>query len=510
MEDNDKPFECSEPGCGQSFTNEDHLAVHMRKHEMHLALNLGGPVHPGSGKSPLSGLTGLNFVDQTPTPTKFLKNCEEIGLFQELKNPFEEAFKKALDAPENATDGASSPFPGPGSNELNTPVPPIPKTIDDIRSSPGKHVNDSTKSDLLNLVRKRKESSLISSSSDKLSLTPSAAKEPKLNKNEKTSTPPQVSTSLSSTKSPILVTAAQSTTTPPPKTTVSSASLNFPPSNEMPTLPLGLLSSTPQIAMQVYLQLPTGQTIPVQIPAAINPQAPVCEFETLPDMDRINPAYKCGLSFNKQSIAFRVRGTGQAKVCLVGRSGEFFRLMFEGDPALSNSLELSCWGKRLPTSQWTSSCEIETLPYASVIYPYHSRCGLSFNKQLLAFRVRGTGQAKVTIIGRSGAHLSLRFLNVSGLSNYMDLSCYKGRLDFVYTASVRGRVFDPYTWNYYWVALSYFENGTVKVKVGQDVMPGCNKILDRYCETHSSLDYVYVGHTGGHTQSAQWTFYGDN
>lgn len=36
--------------------------------------------------------------DQTPTPTKFLKNCEEIGLFQELnKNPFEEAFKKAMD-----------------------------------------------------------------------------------------------------------------------------------------------------------------------------------------------------------------------------------------------------------------------------------------------------------------------------------------------------------------------------------------------------------------------------
>lgn len=37
-------------------------------------------------------------VDQTPTPTKFLKNCEEIGLFSELnKNPFEEAFKKAAD-----------------------------------------------------------------------------------------------------------------------------------------------------------------------------------------------------------------------------------------------------------------------------------------------------------------------------------------------------------------------------------------------------------------------------
>lgn len=36
-------------------------------------------------------------ADQTPTPTKFLRNCEEIGLFHELsKNPFEEAFKKAF------------------------------------------------------------------------------------------------------------------------------------------------------------------------------------------------------------------------------------------------------------------------------------------------------------------------------------------------------------------------------------------------------------------------------
>lgn len=37
-------------------------------------------------------------ADQTPTPTKFLRNCEEMGLFHELsKNPFEEAFKKAAE-----------------------------------------------------------------------------------------------------------------------------------------------------------------------------------------------------------------------------------------------------------------------------------------------------------------------------------------------------------------------------------------------------------------------------
>ncbi|ESO92018.1 hypothetical protein LOTGIDRAFT_69497, partial [Lottia gigantea] len=83
----DKPFGCSEPQCGMRFTNEDHLNVHMKKHEMNLALNL------------VFTQICISIVDQTPTPTKFLKNCEEIGLFQELsKNPFEEAFKKATDS----------------------------------------------------------------------------------------------------------------------------------------------------------------------------------------------------------------------------------------------------------------------------------------------------------------------------------------------------------------------------------------------------------------------------
>lgn len=29
-------------------------------------------------------------VDQTPTPTRFLRNCEEEGLFQDLENPFDQ------------------------------------------------------------------------------------------------------------------------------------------------------------------------------------------------------------------------------------------------------------------------------------------------------------------------------------------------------------------------------------------------------------------------------------
>ncbi|XP_045376893.1 cyclic AMP-dependent transcription factor ATF-2 isoform X2 [Camelus dromedarius] len=78
----DKPFLCTAPGCGQRFTNEDHLAVHKHKHEMTLKF---GPARNDS----------VIVADQTPTPTRFLKNCEEVGLFNELASPFENEFKKA-------------------------------------------------------------------------------------------------------------------------------------------------------------------------------------------------------------------------------------------------------------------------------------------------------------------------------------------------------------------------------------------------------------------------------
>ncbi|XP_076858929.1 cyclic AMP-dependent transcription factor ATF-2 isoform X2 [Brachyhypopomus gauderio] len=80
----DKPFLCTAPGCGQRFTNEDHLAVHKHKHEMTLRF---GPARNDS----------VIVADQTPTPTRFLKNCEEVGLFNELTSPFEHDFKKATE-----------------------------------------------------------------------------------------------------------------------------------------------------------------------------------------------------------------------------------------------------------------------------------------------------------------------------------------------------------------------------------------------------------------------------
>lgn len=35
-------------------------------------------------------------ADQTPTPTRFLRQCEEVGLFQDISlNPFDEQFRRA-------------------------------------------------------------------------------------------------------------------------------------------------------------------------------------------------------------------------------------------------------------------------------------------------------------------------------------------------------------------------------------------------------------------------------
>ncbi|KAL0626280.1 Cyclic AMP-dependent transcription factor ATF-2, partial [Plecturocebus cupreus] len=72
----------SAASASQRFTNEDHLAVHKHKHEMTLKF---GPARNDS----------VIVADQTPTPTRFLKNCEEVGLFNELASPFENEFKKA-------------------------------------------------------------------------------------------------------------------------------------------------------------------------------------------------------------------------------------------------------------------------------------------------------------------------------------------------------------------------------------------------------------------------------
>ncbi|KAM7005724.1 cyclic AMP-dependent transcription factor ATF-7b isoform 8-T8 [Tautogolabrus adspersus] len=95
----DRPFVCTAPGCGQRFTNEDHLSVHKHKHEMTLKF---GPARTDS----------VIIADQTPTPTRFLKNCEEVGLFNELATSFEQEFNKAHDD-EQRTKHPAAPLQTP-------------------------------------------------------------------------------------------------------------------------------------------------------------------------------------------------------------------------------------------------------------------------------------------------------------------------------------------------------------------------------------------------------------
>ncbi|XP_016842483.1 cyclic AMP-dependent transcription factor ATF-2 [Nasonia vitripennis] len=87
MNDSEKPFACTTEGCNMSFVNEDHLTVHKKKHDM--MLNLG-----------INNKSNLFIADQTPTPTRFIRNCEEVGLFQDLQheNPFDETFRRAVEA----------------------------------------------------------------------------------------------------------------------------------------------------------------------------------------------------------------------------------------------------------------------------------------------------------------------------------------------------------------------------------------------------------------------------
>uniref|UniRef100_A0A3Q0QYF9 C2H2-type domain-containing protein n=1 Tax=Amphilophus citrinellus TaxID=61819 RepID=A0A3Q0QYF9_AMPCI len=73
----DRPYVCGAPGCSQRFQLEEHLIIHRHKHEMTL-------------KFP-SIKTDVAFTDQTPTPTRFLQNCEEVGLFKEIEEEFLQA-----------------------------------------------------------------------------------------------------------------------------------------------------------------------------------------------------------------------------------------------------------------------------------------------------------------------------------------------------------------------------------------------------------------------------------
>ncbi|KAF5297561.1 hypothetical protein FQR65_LT09992 [Abscondita terminalis] len=75
-----------------AFNNEDHLNGQKRKLEIDLHLGIDSS-------------TSTTEADQTPTPTRFIRNCEEVGLFQDLQNvnPFEETFRQATELAKNGS-----------------------------------------------------------------------------------------------------------------------------------------------------------------------------------------------------------------------------------------------------------------------------------------------------------------------------------------------------------------------------------------------------------------------
>ncbi|KAK3543732.1 hypothetical protein QTP70_027147 [Hemibagrus guttatus] len=213
----DKPFLCTAPGCGQRFTNEDHLAVHKHKHEMTLRF---GPARSDS----------VIIADQTPTPTRFLKNCEEVGLFNELASPFEHDFKKATEEDIKKLPLDLSPLATPVvRNKIEEHA-----SLESHRDSPLPHPESTTSDD--------KEVSLQPTSLPTSTIVrPASLQVPNV--------------LLASTDASVVIQQAL------PSPTSSSVITQVPSSNR----PIVPVSGT----FPVILQLPNGQTMPVAIPANI-------------------------------------------------------------------------------------------------------------------------------------------------------------------------------------------------------------------------------------------------
>ncbi|XP_010792815.1 cyclic AMP-dependent transcription factor ATF-2 isoform X2 [Notothenia coriiceps] len=214
----DRPFQCTAPGCGQRFTNEDHLAVHKHKHEMTLKF---GPARNES----------VIIADQTPTPTRFLKNCEEVGLFNELASPFDHDFKKAAEDDIKKLPLDLSPLATPimrnKAEELTA--------MEAHRDSPLPHPESTTNDDVKDLSLQ--PSSLPTSTI----VHPASLQVPNV--------------LLATTEASVVI--QQDLPSP-----TSSSVITQVPSTNRPVVPV---SGT----FPVLLQLPNGQTMPVAIPASI-------------------------------------------------------------------------------------------------------------------------------------------------------------------------------------------------------------------------------------------------
>ncbi|XP_059198906.1 cyclic AMP-dependent transcription factor ATF-2 [Centropristis striata] len=213
----DKPFQCTAPGCGQRFTNEDHLAVHKHKHEMTLKF---GPARNDS----------VIIADQTPTPTRFLKNCEEVGLFNELASPFDHDFKKATEDDIKKLPLDLSPLATPIIRNKTEEA----TALEAHRDSPLPHPESTTNDD--------KDLSLQPASLPTSTIVhPASLQVPNV--------------LLATSEASVVIQQALPSPT-------SSSVITQVPSTNRPIVPV---SGT----FPVLLQLPNGQTMPVAIPASI-------------------------------------------------------------------------------------------------------------------------------------------------------------------------------------------------------------------------------------------------
>ncbi|XP_051568312.1 cyclic AMP-dependent transcription factor ATF-7-like isoform X2 [Myxocyprinus asiaticus] len=214
----DRPFVCTAPGCGQRFTNEDHLAVHKHKHEMTLKF--------GQARTDT-----VIIADQTPTPTRFLKNCEEVGLFSELAGSFEQDLRKTQEEEERRIKGT---LPA-----LQTPT--------EVKEREGPLEIDSSPSD------SPVSASSMTNSKDAVAM----AKDPVAMRKVK-DVPPR--TAASSTPTPTIVRPgslslhqgfdSMNPTQPSPTSVIT----RTPPCNRL---------SSPSGSFPMLMQLPNGQTVPL-------------------------------------------------------------------------------------------------------------------------------------------------------------------------------------------------------------------------------------------------------
>lgn len=143
MNEGPKPFACGIEGCEMTFTNEDHMNLHRKKHDMVLNLGLANK--------------NSEVADQTPTPTRFIRTCEEFGLFQDLQNvnPFDEFFKKATEVTKSG--GTLEVHEVNSEDTLHTPhilphIEECQKNSDIIRVDENSHSNEFTLNNVITVT----------------------------------------------------------------------------------------------------------------------------------------------------------------------------------------------------------------------------------------------------------------------------------------------------------------------------------------------------------------------